>query len=453
MDSIKGKSVVDLNSDCIMHLFMFLPLTDRLRLAFVNNLFDEAIRHFIQFDNISMDELIENFSTQQVEELFQRFGTHIKKINCFLQNQENVNLPSESIRKYFKSISNHCHCIEEIVIRYPWIPDYSIYERIFQSARRISKVNVAYGERLQGKFFSPNEFDSQLSRLFQDLPLKSLDVSHQCDLIGKFLPKLKHLTEVNLEYCALLEPKHLTDFLNVAKLKSLNIVNCPKLTGSTFETLYRTQTELQSIAISNNYSRCHLEVVGRLEALRHIRFDDHSDEMLKLRELLNELVQHHANDLETLEIYNDFTYRQQSAIILQTISELKNLRKLVLPDIDPDSDDGIKRIIKKCHQLEELSIVSENGLWAKDETLLLIIAAKHLSHLRIISKFQIKTTLLKDFYQILKAKNLPLDMYVDERNIDVSVLNTPEYKEHEKLLRIHVNEVNIDDILTNSYLF
>ncbi|CAD7080562.1 unnamed protein product [Hermetia illucens] len=436
-DSAMEKSVMDLNSDCLIYICSFLTPIERFRLALVSDVFNVAIEHFTHLYELQMEELVANFSMTELEEILRNFGEHIKIVNPW-SDPPDENICSE----YFHLLFKYCHNIEEIGICYPWNPDFETYKRIFESsAKRIRKVSIS--QKISAQL--DDSIDELLCNTSNLTSLELLD----SDIAGKHLVNLVNVTDLSLECCESLEPEHFVEFCKVVKLKTLNIAGCRLLNDEAFKTLCETQTELEDLVISNNYESTNYEIVGRLGSLRKFEICECSKQLPKLLKILDELAKYHGNDLETLQIGSNFCYEKEAtAGILSRISKFRNLRQMTIPNLNfMNNEESLKEVIQHCPKLEDLRIiVFSNYQWLTSEALLQIITLKCLNRLQIGPIFPLDTNLLPTICKILNAKNgAELNLYLDEGSVDDELLNSldsSEYKQNERLLKIHIESVD-----------
>ncbi|KAK3915340.1 F-box/LRR-repeat protein 7 [Frankliniella fusca] len=324
-----------LNDDCLLHIFSFLSLTDRVRIERVCKRWQDVAR--------SMWRRMHSLDMQQLA------------------------LPPHHLH------SSLCPNLQELDAAGVKLNKFGL-QRLGSGCTKLRKLNLNYCSGVDERF---------LENLLKILPeLESLSIAQWGELTGQALNKLppETMRELNLNACSNLRPNELlTAVKRLPLLESLSLTSCISLSNQHVKTLFESVPQLRSLNMAQYFPRlkyASLESIGMLTNLRSLN--------VELNDLLTdrgiETIVDGCRELESLNITGCRAYAPEHCVttkgitLLAKLPCLRELKMSYLADINDSAltvlaqngtlqklecrgcpslkGDGFLRIISLCPDLE-----------------------------------------------------------------------------------------------------
>lgn len=407
--------ITNLNPDCLLNIFSFLTISEKIRAAEAWPGFWRICQNSIKTENIQMMDLCNIFSKTSLKNILAKIGPFTNKFSVSGVEIEHFNDLTELIINNFKNLKQ----LE--LIAYQDI-DQCKWRNLLTSMQHL-KIFELYGCDLSDEHC---EFLSTL---------KSLEILRieKCGIFsGKYLDRLTNLTELNLQEINGLEPEHFNKTFQSMQLVTLNIRKCSTLNNCTFIEIVKTQKFLETLVISNCYDANNLNIIANIESLKNLEIYRYSS--YNCIELMQALGTFKRNTLESLQLHGfrvtmeDFTFN---------IMKMNKLKKFVITYDRSVDDIFLRKLSDKCIDLVEFSCSAARFITNRG----LIDFIAHLEHLKVLNISlckQIDEHFVLELIDLLKQKNRPhkLTLYIQYSGINTNIFKIRKYTENQHLLKI-----------------
>ena len=362
-----------LNDDCLLHIFSFLSLTDRVRVERVCKRWQCVARsmwrrmHFLDTQQLALPPHQLN-SMGVLKSILMRCGDSLSFLSLVIYAHSR-----HRRSKFLPIVGSLCPNLEELDATGVRLSRYGL-QKLGNGCTKLKKLNLNYCSGVDERF---------LENLLRILPdLESLSLAQWGDLTGQALNKLppETMRELNLNSCSNLRPNELLSAVKrLPHLESLSLTSCISLSNQHVKTLFESVPQLRSLNMAQYFPRlkyASLESIGMLTGLRSLN--------LELNDLLTdrglETIVAGCKELECLNITGCRAYAPEHCVTtkgIKTLAQLPLLRELkmsYLADINDEAlivlaqngalrklecrgcpslkGDGFLRIISLCPDLE-----------------------------------------------------------------------------------------------------
>ncbi|XP_034256181.1 uncharacterized protein LOC117654106 [Thrips palmi] len=362
-----------LNDDCLLHIFSFLSLTDRVRVERVCKRWQFVARSmWRRMHSLDMQQLAlpphHLHSMGVLKSILMRCGDSLSFLSLAIYAHSR-----HRRSKFLPIVGTLCPNLHELDATGVRLNKYGL-QRLGSGCSKLRKLNLNFCSGVDERF---------LENLLRILPdLESLSLAQWGDLTGQALNKLPPYTmrELNLNNCSNLRPNELLSAVKrLPYLESLTLTSCISLSNQHVKAIFESVPQLRSLNMAQYFPRLKyssLESIGMLCNLRSLN--------LELNDLLTdsglETIVEGCKDLECLNITGCRAYAPEHCVTtkgIKTLARLSCLRELkmsYLADINDEAlivlaqnsalhklecrgcpslkGDGFLRIISLCPDLE-----------------------------------------------------------------------------------------------------
>ncbi|XP_059615809.1 uncharacterized protein LOC132261194 [Phlebotomus argentipes] len=366
------QSILRLNDDCLSSVLSHLSIMDLMIMEKVCLRFKSVVQmlykteHFaLRFDLLGeADERDQNvfYTRQEIQDILCRVAPRINTVKAMYQALMSQDEDVECILTKCVNLENlylhgmSGHSISKSTLK--------LFSKTFVNLRVAYLTNMNLND------------DIMMECLLGATQLKTLNISCNSSIRGKFLPELQNIQEIELGFCKNIQASYFTQFLSRNPgLKSLSLMRCSFINSSHLAAIANLQN-LQSLAIHNWYrmhNPANIYLLGDLPCLRHLNISFWHD--FNIDPLLEKLAQ--RNTLESLEIIRETSFEPEINIptffsrlkvikffkwcnltdeMLLNLPSKNTLQELHFQHCNIIPVDGIIALIQNCPELRLLSI-------------------------------------------------------------------------------------------------
>ncbi|XP_037909090.1 uncharacterized protein LOC119650395 isoform X5 [Hermetia illucens] len=424
------RTIHDLDTKSLQHIFSYLSLVDKLKLALIHHNAIDLIKDALHNETFDAFDIQITFSALEAECILACYGDFIRKYRHVSTCED------ENSIGFLRLIPEYCQNLEEIVLSGRELKPNDVYSRLLSVSKHVKALTLR-------KCILGNASCSLLSGLSK-LEVLNLEDSK---LTGKDLNKLRNLMDLNLKNCRNFKARNFIEICKSNKLKKLNIVGLKQLTHACIQTLLDTQADIQILIVGNKYWFKDPSRIFQLKNLREVSMISCYEPIAAT--YLKTLADEQKESLECLEVNFGNSYPENDGDFLETniisrICEFGNLKVLSLRNSALLEDQHLVRIAKMCKHLEMLDI---HGTGFRD--IGIISSVEHLERLRYldISYCTVKRTL---YCRLLATRqeqgsSQQLVVYIKPKMELESLLISDEYKSYQRFVKLVVAPMRLNN--------
>lgn len=326
-----------LNDDCLLHVFSFLSLTDRVRIERVCKRWQYVARSmWRRMHSLDMQQLAlpphHLHSMGVLKSILMRCGDSLSVLSLAIYAHSR-----HRRSKFLPIVGMLCPNLEELDATGVRLNKFGL-QRLGTGCTKLRKLNLNYCSGVDERF---------LENLLRILPeLESLSLAQWGDLTGQALNKLppETMKELNLNSCSNLRPNELLSAVKrLPLLESLSLTSCISLSNQHVKSLFESVPQLRSLNMAQYFPRLKyssLESIGMLTSLRSLN--------LELNDLLTdrglETIVEGCRDLECLNITGCRAYAPEHCVTtkgIKTLARLPCLRELKMSYLAEIHDEAL----------------------------------------------------------------------------------------------------------------
>ncbi|XP_037917234.1 uncharacterized protein LOC119655418 [Hermetia illucens] len=361
-----------LSDNCLLHIFNYLGLLDKISVACVSHRFAGVIYQLIGKEVVDLSRMEERTPRADLTQFLSILGKFIRRVKIHPNYSSHPPFPHYCFSTFVK----HCSSsnLEEVDIS--WGCDRFECGMLDSFLENCTKLRVA-----TLRWFRPNE-----ERQFRPLHgVRSLYINGS-PISGLCLLGARNLVDLSLPFCSQIDPKYAKCILeNNKKLKRLNIRSCDSLTSITIGQALGKHQNIERISVDIRFFEFPI-VLPELPHLKQIAiFNDDSFQSQHnpviidylYKNLLKQLCHNHSRALESLELHSwDLSFMTDWPPF-QSLTNLKLINARYL------TDGLLKKISETCSLLERADL-RESVNHVTDEGLLdFVRASTNLSYLNL----------------------------------------------------------------------
>ncbi|CAH1404206.1 unnamed protein product [Nezara viridula] len=360
-------SVSKLNDDCLLLIFDWLPMNERLVLNKVCRrwkLLNMRMWHGIK----KLDFTVPPLDSTLSDELLRNYLSLCPNVTHINIAQDGHKLTADAI----VTIANCCKKLESIVIR-----DIKIHKRSLAFLARSCPMLKSFSMDA-----CSTQHDGEMVALVKKSSLEEISLKYSASSVGLWLKYLHPpLKSMSLEMYEFRSDFLLQGIRNVKDtLKELRFVSCESIRSNDVERIASIVPELNSLTLAGGFIdfKSHsLTPITKLKKLTRLDLDNNAfvcdhflNELSQQCSLLKYLSLSGIDDryltVQGLSVLSEFTRLTHLTLacliklddsILKSISQkIKNLQHLDLMGCSSITDEGCQSIVKNCKELEILDV-------------------------------------------------------------------------------------------------